>query len=179
MTSLESEANNRRNGMVFTFYWKGFHNVPRYIINEYIYEPDVKRNVIMYIFCEKCFTIYWNGQILFRLWFVACIYCFLQKFGKFPDFHCLYEGTFYCGIIFTIAHTTYFHFSIHHFDPTQVKCRLLISSIFDAMNFQHFLEMQEIMLQHGEIPRQGKIKLSKLMSFHFSYFKNIIKLLRK
>ena len=44
--------------MVFTFYWKGFHNVPRYIINEYIYEPDVKRNVIMYIFCEKCFTIY-------------------------------------------------------------------------------------------------------------------------
>ena len=25
----------------------------------------------------------------------------------------------------------------------QVKCRLLISSIFDAMNFQHFLEMLE------------------------------------
>ena len=115
----------------------------------------------------------------FCLGYDACIYCFLQKFGKFSDFHCLYEGTFYCGIIFTIAHTTYFHFSIHHFDPTQVKCRLLISSIFDAMNFQHFLEMQEIMLQHGEIPRQGKIKLSKLMSFHFSYFKNIIKLLRK
>ena len=37
---------------------------------------------------------------------------------------------------------------IHHLDPTQVKFRLLISSIFDAMNFQHFLEMLEIMLQH-------------------------------
>ena len=24
--------------------------------------------------------------------------------------------------------------------PTQVKCRLLISNIFDAMNFQHFSE---------------------------------------
>ena len=32
--------------------------------------------------------------------------------------------------------------------PTQVKCRLLISSIFDAMNFQHFLEMLEIILQN-------------------------------
>ena len=30
--------------------------------------------------------------------------------------------------------------------PTQVKCRLLISSIFDAMNFQHFMKMLEIML---------------------------------
>ena len=39
--------------MVFTFYWKGFHNVLRYIINEYIYEPDVKRNVIMYIFVKN------------------------------------------------------------------------------------------------------------------------------
>ena len=33
-------------------------------------------------------------------------------------------------------------------DPTQVKFRLLISSIFDAMNFLHFLEMLEIMFQH-------------------------------
>ena len=32
--------------------------------------------------------------------------------------------------------------------PTQVKCRLLISSIFDAKNFQHILEMLRIMLQH-------------------------------
>ena len=32
--------------------------------------------------------------------------------------------------------------------PTQVKCRLLISSIFDAMNFQHFLKMLEFKLQH-------------------------------
>ena len=32
-----------------------------------------------------------------------------------------------------------------HYGPTQVKCRLLISSIFDAMNFQHFLKMLEIM----------------------------------
>ena len=30
--------------------------------------------------------------------------------------------------------------------PPQVKSRLLISSIFDAMNFQHFFEMLEIML---------------------------------
>ena len=29
------------------------------------------------------------------------------------------------------------------YGPTQVKCRLLISSIFDAMNFQHFYEMLE------------------------------------
>ena len=34
------------------------------------------------------------------------------------------------------------------YDPTQVKFRVLISSIFDAMNFQHFLEMLEIMFQH-------------------------------
>ena len=34
------------------------------------------------------------------------------------------------------------------YGPTQVKSRLLSSSIFDAMNFQHFLEMLEIMLQH-------------------------------
>ena len=27
--------------------------------------------------------------------------------------------------------------------PPQVKCQLLISSIFDAMNFQHFWEMLE------------------------------------
>ena len=33
-------------------------------------------------------------------------------------------------------------------NATQVKSRLLSSSIFDAMNFQHFLEMLEIMLQH-------------------------------
>ena len=32
--------------------------------------------------------------------------------------------------------------------PTQVKYRLLISSIFDAMNFRHFLELLEIILQH-------------------------------
>ena len=31
---------------------------------------------------------------------------------------------------------------------TQVKCQFLISSIFDAMNLQHFLEMLQIMLQH-------------------------------
>ena len=34
------------------------------------------------------------------------------------------------------------------YGPTQVKCRLLISNICDAMNFQHLLEMLEIMLQH-------------------------------
>ena len=33
-----------------------------------------------------------------------------------------------------------------HIGPTQVKCRLLISSIFDAMNFQHFSEMLEFNL---------------------------------
>ena len=32
------------------------------------------------------------------------------------------------------------------YGPTQVKCRLLISSIFDAMNFQHFPEMLEFNL---------------------------------
>ena len=34
------------------------------------------------------------------------------------------------------------------YGPTEVKFRLLISSISVAMNFQHFLEMLEIMLQH-------------------------------
>ena len=33
---------------------------------------------------------------------------------------------------------------IWYLGPTQVKCRLSISSIFDAMNVQHFLEMLEI-----------------------------------
>ena len=37
---------------------------------------------------------------------------------------------------------------IYDLGPTQVKCRLLISSIFDAVNFKHFLEMLEIMMQH-------------------------------
>ena len=37
---------------------------------------------------------------------------------------------------------------ILNYGPTQVKSRLLSSNIFDAMNFQHFLEMLEIMLQH-------------------------------
>ena len=32
--------------------------------------------------------------------------------------------------------------------PTQAKCWLLISCIFDAMNFHLFFEMLEIMLQH-------------------------------
>ena len=32
--------------------------------------------------------------------------------------------------------------------PTQVKCRLLISSIFYVMNFQHLLEMLEFNLWH-------------------------------
>ena len=31
-----------------------------------------------------------------------------------------------------------------HLGPTHVKRRLLISSIFDTMNVQHFLEMLEI-----------------------------------
>ena len=44
------------------------------------------------------------------------------------------------------------------YDPTQVKFRVLISSIFDAMNFQHFLEMLEIMLQ---------ILNSKIKNFFF------------
>ena len=35
-----------------------------------------------------------------------------------------------------------------YISPTQVKCRLLISSIFDAMNFQHFSEMLEFKFQH-------------------------------
>ena len=34
------------------------------------------------------------------------------------------------------------------YGPTQVKCRLLISGIFDTINFQHFLEMLEIMLHN-------------------------------
>ena len=36
----------------------------------------------------------------------------------------------------------------NYLGPNQVKCRLLISGIFDAMKFQHFLEMLEIMFQH-------------------------------
>ena len=37
---------------------------------------------------------------------------------------------------------------MYRIGPTQVKCQVLISSIFDAMNFQHFLETLEIMFQH-------------------------------
>ena len=33
-----------------------------------------------------------------------------------------------------------------HIGPTQVKCRHLISSIFDAMDFQHSSEMLEFNL---------------------------------
>ena len=32
--------------------------------------------------------------------------------------------------------------------PTQVKCQLLISSIFYAINFRHFSEMPLIKFQH-------------------------------
>ena len=32
--------------------------------------------------------------------------------------------------------------------PTQVKCQLLISGIFYALNFRHFLEMLEFNLWH-------------------------------
>ena len=35
-----------------------------------------------------------------------------------------------------------------HIGPTQVKCRLLISSISYAMNFRHFLELLEFNLWH-------------------------------
>ena len=35
---------------------------------------------------------------------------------------------------------------IAHLGQTQAKCRLLISSIFYVMNFQHFLEMLEFNL---------------------------------
>ena len=40
--------------------------------------------------------------------------------------------------LFKIGHTL-----ARLYGPPQVKCRLLSSSIFDAMNFQHFLEMLE------------------------------------
>ena len=36
----------------------------------------------------------------------------------------------------------------YNIDPTQAKCRLLISSIFYAMNFRHFLKMLEFNLWH-------------------------------
>ena len=39
---------------------------------------------------------------------------------------------------------------------TQVKFRFLISSIFDAMNFEYFLEMLEIIFYH--FPKMLKIK---------------------
>ena len=35
-----------------------------------------------------------------------------------------------------------------YYGPTQGKCRLLISSIFEAINFQHFLKKMEIILQN-------------------------------
>ena len=37
----------------------------------------------------------------------------------------------------------------NNISPTEVKSLLLIFSIFDAINFQYFLEMLEIMLQHS------------------------------
>ena len=44
---------------------------------------------------------------------------------------------------------------LHDLGPTQVKCLLLISSIFDAMNFQHFLEKLEIMLSSTAFPKNA------------------------
>ena len=50
---------------------------------------------------------------------------------------------FLLPILIFLLHTN----MVSYYGPTQVKSRLLISSIFDAMNFQHFFEMLEIMLQ--------------------------------
>ena len=40
--------------------------------------------------------------------------------------------------------------SIGNYGPPQVKCRLLISSFFDAMNFQHYSKRLEFNLQHSQ-----------------------------
>ena len=53
--------------------------------------------------------------------------------------------------------------------PTQVKCRLLISSIFDAMNFQHFLEMLEFNLWYFlKMSKIHYIKMLEIKSQHLT-----------
>ena len=65
------------------------------------------------------------------------------------------EKGLFCWIFWCVPHKcniffqTFFHdFLLNHIGPPQFKCRLLSSSIFDAMNFQHFSEKLEIMFQH-------------------------------
>ena len=43
------------------------------------------------------------------------------------------------------------------FGPTQVKFRLLISSIFDAMNFKNFQEMLEFDFQHFQLNAKNSL----------------------
>ena len=43
------------------------------------------------------------------------------------------------------------------FGPPQVKCRLKISSIFDAMNFQHFSE--NVVTQFTGFPKDARNEL--------------------
>ena len=58
---------------------------------------------------------------------------------------------------------------ISHLGPTQVKCRLLIYSIVDALNFQHLLEMLEIMFQHFQKMLEiHSIKMLELKSRHLT-----------
>ena len=59
---------------------------------------------------------------------------------KYKRYHFI-QTPLSCWFIFKIQKDTYL-------GPPQVKCRFLISSIFYAMNFQHFLEMLEFNLWH-------------------------------
>ena len=58
---------------------------------------------------------------------------------------------------------------VRNYGPTQVKCRLLISSIFEAMIYQHFSKMLEFNLQHFQkmLEIHG-IKMLEIKSRHLT-----------
>ena len=60
----------------------------------------------------------------------------------------MYVAFIFCQKISVSIFNLFHYEQVKDIGPPQVKCRLLISSIFYVMNFQHFLEMLEFNLWH-------------------------------
>ena len=75
---------------------------------------------------------------LFHLFLASKVmgYFFKYLYVRTKIFWCLMGRIYDLAIFRNILYQNYY-------GPTQVKCRLLITIIFDAMNFQHFSEMLE------------------------------------
>ena len=71
-----------------------------------------------------------------------------------------------------------FLWQVLHLGPTQVKCPLLISSNFDAMNFQHFLELNFCGMSIGSYCIWGRAIWKKKKNA-FELFDNTIFSIRK